>query len=47
VVPRKFRVFYLAFDSPYSYTRLGRIDEPGSLQDVLGPGQVRIAFTRE
>jgi hypothetical protein len=40
-------VFYLTFDSPYSYTPLGRIDEPASLADVLGKGQVRIVFTRE
>lgn len=40
-------VFYLTFESPYSYTRLGRIDEPASLPDVLGRGQVRITFTRE
>lgn len=40
-------VFYLTFDSPYSYTRLGRIDEPASLPDVLGRGQVRIVFTGE
>jgi hypothetical protein len=40
-------VFYRAFDSPYAYTPLGRIDEPASLADVLGGGQVRIVFTRE
>ncbi|CAB3802724.1 cyclophilin-like fold protein [Pararobbsia alpina] len=40
-------VFYLTFDSPYLYTRLGRIDEPASLPDVLGRGQARIVFTRE
>lgn len=40
-------VFYLTFDSPYSYTLLGRIDEPASLPDGLGRGAVRIVFTRE
>jgi hypothetical protein len=40
-------VFYLSFDSPYAYTRLGRIDSPESLADVLGRGQVRIVFTAE
>lgn len=40
-------VFYLTFDSPYSYTRLGSIDQPASLPDVLGRGTVRIVFTRE
>jgi hypothetical protein len=40
-------VFYVTFDSPYAYTRLGRIDEPASLPQVLGQGHVRIVFTRE
>lgn len=40
-------VFYLAFDSPYAYTRLGRIEGVASLADVLGRGQVRIVFTAE
>jgi hypothetical protein len=38
-------LFYLTFESPYSYTRLGRVDDPGSLPGVLGKGSVRIAFT--
>ena len=38
-------VFYLTFDSPYSYTRLGRIDDPAALPQVLGRGEVRIVFT--
>jgi len=40
-------VFYLTFDSPYSYTPLGRIDEPAALAQVLGRGDVRISFTRK
>jgi hypothetical protein len=40
-------VFYLTFDSPYAYTRLGRIDSAASLADVLAPGQVRITFSDE
>jgi hypothetical protein len=40
-------VFYLTFDSPYAYTRLGRVDEAASLPDVLGRGQIRIVFTGE
>jgi hypothetical protein len=40
-------VFYLAFDSPYSYTRLGRINDAAALPQVLGQGQVRITFTKE
>jgi hypothetical protein len=39
-------VFYLTFDSPYSYTRLGRVDDPASLPQVLGRGEVRVVFTK-
>jgi hypothetical protein len=40
-------VFYLTFASPYSYTRLGRVDGPEALPQVLGRGEVRILFTKE
>jgi hypothetical protein len=40
-------VFYLTFDSAYSYTRLGRIDDAAALPQSLGRGQVRIAFTKK
>lgn len=39
-------VFYRGFDSPYSYTRLGRVDDPAGLARALGRGEVRIAFSR-
>jgi hypothetical protein len=39
-------VFYKTFSSPYSYTRIGRIENPGDLQKVLGPTDVRVTFTR-
>ncbi|QJW85914.1 hypothetical protein HK414_24335 [Ramlibacter terrae] len=39
-------VFYLTFDSPYSYTRTGRIDDPAALSQVLGRGEVRVVFTK-
>lgn len=40
-------VFYLTFDSSYSYTRLGRIDAPADLAQVLGRGTARITFSRD
>jgi hypothetical protein len=40
-------VFYLTFDSPYAYTRLGRLDDATGLAEVLGPGHVRIRFSRD
>jgi hypothetical protein len=40
-------VFYLTFDSPYSYTRLGRVDEPADLAEALGRRNVRVAFSKD
>ena len=40
-------VFYLTFSSPYSYTRLGGIDDPAALPQALGRGEVRIVFTKK
>jgi hypothetical protein len=40
-------VFYLTFDSPYSYTRLGRIEDAADLPQVLGRGKVRVTFAEE
>ncbi len=39
-------LFYLTFDSIYSYTRLGRVEEPAGLAQVLGRGTARITFSR-
>ncbi|RZL66121.1 MAG: hypothetical protein EOP81_01655 [Variovorax sp.] len=37
-------VFYLTFDSPYAYTRLGWVDDPNGLAQVLGKGSVQVGF---
>ena len=40
-------VFYLTFDSSYSYTRLGGVDDPTGLAQALGPRGVRVVFSRD
>jgi hypothetical protein len=40
-------VFYLTFDSPYPYTRLGRVDDPAGMAQALGRGSVRVVFSRD
>ena len=39
-------LFYLTFDSIYSYTRLGRVNDPAGLAEALGRGDVRIVFSK-
>lgn len=40
-------VFYLTFKSSYSYTRLGRVDDPDDLAKVFGRGTVRIDLSKK
>ncbi len=40
-------VFYLTFDSPYAYTRLGRVDDADALAQALGQRSVKVEFSRQ
>jgi hypothetical protein len=40
-------VFYEKFTSAYSYTRLGRVDDPAGLAQALGRGSIRVVFSKD
>ena len=40
-------VFYATFNSTYSYTRLGRVDDPAELPQALGRRGVRVVFSKD
>ncbi|MDE6030223.1 MAG: hypothetical protein K2G32_01195 [Oscillospiraceae bacterium] len=37
-------LFYEGFSTSYSYTPIGRIDDPDGLASALGSGSIRVAF---
>lgn len=40
-------VFYMTFNSSYSYTRLGRVDDPADLSQALGRDGIRVVFSTD
>jgi hypothetical protein len=40
-------VFYATFNSTYSYTPLGRVDDPAALPQALSRGGVRVTFSKD
>ena len=39
-------LFYKSFDTAYSYTRLGWVENPEDLEEVLGSDNVTVIFTK-
>ena len=40
-------VFYSTFNSMYSYTRIGKVDDTADLAEALGAGSARITFSAQ
>ena len=39
-------IFYQSFVTSYSYTKLGKIDNPDSLAEVLGSGNIKVKIMK-
>ena len=39
-------IFYKNFSTSYSYTRLGKIENPANLSEILGDGNIRVKFEK-
>lgn len=39
-------LFYESFETSYSYTRIGKIDNPSTLKDSVGKGNVKVFFAK-
>ena len=39
-------LFYDDFATNYRYTKIGSIDHPNNLKDIVGSGNIKISFTR-
>lgn len=40
-------IFYKTFETSYSYTKIGHVDDVANLQQALGTGSVRVNFSNE
>lgn len=39
-------IFYDSFSTPYSYTRIGKIENPKSLKEIVGKGNIEVSITK-